>query len=88
MASLTPYTNVNTLTPADMHAVDMDRRADWAETDEDNPSFILNKPDVADPSSVPNLPSAPAKASAAKTYLLKVKADGSLEWVESAVYSG
>lgn len=73
--------------PDDVHEVDMDRRADWNETDELDPSFILNKPDVADPSSVPKLPSAPAKAASDKTYILKVKSDGTLSWVESDVYT-
>ena len=32
--------------PTDVHEVDMDRRADWNETDVLDPSYILNKPNV------------------------------------------
>lgn len=82
MNKLTPYTNINTLTPSDAHAVDMDYRADWNESDVNDPSYINNKPNVADPSDIPNIPSAPAKASAVKTYILKVATNGTVTWTE------
>lgn len=64
--------------PTDVHEVDMDRRADWEETDELNPSFILHKPVIE----VSTIPDPPAKAAADKTYMLKVSSGGSITWVE------
>lgn len=41
-----PYeSNLKSLSPSDVRAADMDYRADWNESDPDNPSYISNKPD-------------------------------------------
>lgn len=64
--------------PSDVHEADMDRRADWNETDVLDPSYILNKPTL-EPSAIPE---PPAKAAADKTYMLKVSSGGSITWVE------
>ena len=46
MANKQYESGYNSFAPADVHEVDMDRRADWNETDEQDPSYILNKPNV------------------------------------------
>lgn len=63
--------------PADVHEVDMDRRADWNETDEMDPSYILNKPPIEGST----VPEAPAAGEADATYVLKVDTEGEVSWV-------
>ena len=47
MNTRTPYTNsLSSLSPADVHQVDMDYRADWGEVDVNNPSYIAGKPAI------------------------------------------
>ena len=46
MANKQYESGYKSFSPADVHEVDMDRRADWNETDELDPSYILNKPNV------------------------------------------
>lgn len=82
MANRQYESNYGSFSPTDVHEVDMDRRADWAETDADDPSYIANKP-----TNIDKLPAVPAKAAADKTYILKVSSTGVVSWVESAVYS-
>jgi hypothetical protein len=38
-----------TLTPADVHRPDMDRRSNWSETDEGVEQYIRNKPEIPEP---------------------------------------
>ena len=41
-----PYeSNLKSLSPSDIRVADMDYRADWDESDPDNPSYIANKPE-------------------------------------------
>ena len=70
-----------TYSPSEVDFVDMDRRADWAETDTEDPSFILNKPSIPTVTAT-GVPAAPAKASAAKSYLLTISSTGVASWTE------
>ena len=46
MANNQYSSNYRSFSPEDVHVVDMDRRADWGETDVNNPSYIAGKPAI------------------------------------------